>query len=112
MRALLLAALFAGLAGCSLTIDPDKVPAPTPPPACVSTGCATVACGGVDNCGNACNPGSGCVTTHAVEGALRLGAGNGAAAAGHGVQRGTVAVGVGSAAAASGHSIAQGTVSP
>jgi len=111
MRALLLAALFAGLAGCSLTIDPDKVPAPTPrPSACVSTGCSAVACGGVDNCGNACNPGSGCVSTHSLQGALGLGADNASVTGGHAVQRGTVSQGAGSASA--GHSIVRGSVSP
>ena len=57
----LVAVLLLGLAGCSLTIDPGKVPEP-PASGCVPTGCAGKACGYVD-CGTTCQPGSGCSGT-------------------------------------------------
>lgn len=57
----LAAALLLGLGGCSLSIDPDKVPAP-PPQTCTPTGCAGKTCG-YNDCGNVCQPGSGCSGT-------------------------------------------------
>lgn len=57
----LAAALLLGLAGCSLSIDPDKVPEP-PTQGCVPTGCAGKGCG-YNDCGNVCQPGSGCTGT-------------------------------------------------
>lgn len=57
----LAAALLLGLAGCSLSIDPDKVPAP-PAQGCTPTGCAGKTCG-YNDCGNVCQPGSGCSGT-------------------------------------------------
>lgn len=107
---LVLGALL-GLSGCSLTLDPEGVPSPQPA-ACVSTGCSSVACGGVDNCNNACGPGSGCTVTHAVQGRFGPGAGSTAAPGGHAVARGTLAGSTAEAAAPSGHSISQGNLSP
>lgn len=57
----LAAALLLGLAGCSLSIDPDKVPEP-PAQGCTPTGCAGKLCG-FNDCGNICQPGSGCTGT-------------------------------------------------
>lgn len=57
----LAAALLLGLGGCSLSIDPDKVPEP-PSQACTPTGCAGKTCG-YNDCGNVCQPGSGCTGT-------------------------------------------------
>jgi hypothetical protein len=110
MRRLALAsALLLGLAGCSLTLDPDSVPPPVAQ--CVPTGCAGHACGYVD-CGTTCQPGSGCTSTHSVQGRLTPAAGNAAASGGHAVSRGTLAHGAANQAAPSGHSISQGTLSP
>lgn len=57
----LAAALLLGLAGCSLSIEPDKVPEP-PYQGCVPTGCAGKGCG-YNDCGTVCQPGSGCTGT-------------------------------------------------
>jgi len=57
----LAAALLLGLTGCSLSIEPDKVPEPAFQ-GCVPTGCAGKGCG-YNDCGNVCQPGSGCTGT-------------------------------------------------
>ncbi|MBI5068650.1 MAG: hypothetical protein HZB56_10455 [Deltaproteobacteria bacterium] len=57
----LAAALLLGLGGCSLSIDPDKVPEPLAQ-SCTPTGCAGKSCG-YNDCGNVCQPGSGCTGT-------------------------------------------------
>lgn len=60
MRRLAMAsALLLGLAGCSLTIDPDSVP---PPGTTVCTPfCSGVTCGSNDGCSGTCGAGSGCI---------------------------------------------------
>jgi hypothetical protein len=84
-----LSALLLGLAGCSLTIDPNSVPPPVVP-GCVPV-CAGKTCGDPDTCGGTCQAAtSTCIppttTGHKVErGSLTLGAANASGAA-HQVQ--------------------------
>lgn len=78
MRRLALAsALLLGLAGCSLSIDPDSVPPPVTP-GCVPVCNATLTCGVTpNNCGTTCAAGSGCTPAAgslSVQGGLTMGA--------------------------------------
>lgn len=109
-RIALVSALLLGLSGCSLLIDPDKVPEPKPN-ACVPV-CSGVACGAGNGCGAACAPGSGCTVGHLLRGRLTPGAGNASATAAHSVARGTLATAEAAPATPGSHSISQGTLSP
>ena len=117
MRRLAMAsALLLGLAGCSLSIDPDSVPPPVTP-GCVPVCNASLTCGvTLNNCGTTCAAGSGCTPpvagAHTLRGRLTPGAGSVTAAGGHAISQGTLAGSETQQAAASGHSISQGTLSP
>jgi hypothetical protein len=116
MRRLAMAsALLLGLAGCSLTLDPDSVPKPGTS-GCVPVCNASLICGVTPNtCGTTCAVGSGCTPVagaHTLRGRLTPGAGSVAVAGGHSISQGTLAGGEPRQAAATGHSISQGTLTP
>jgi hypothetical protein len=114
-RIVSLSALLLGLAGCSLSIDPDSVPPPVVP-GCTPV-CAGKTCGDPDTCGGTCQAAtSTCTpptTTHTIQrGQLTPGAGSTSAIGAHSVAQGTLSGGAGNMTTPSAHSISQGTLSP
>jgi hypothetical protein len=110
-RLALVGSLLLGLAGCSLTIDPNSVPPPVA--GCVPVCNATLTCGvTLNNCNTTCAAGSGCTapTTSGVrvEGRLTLGAAHASGSA-HQVE-GSLSSGAGQDLQGTTYRIEQGTL--